>query len=113
MLLEDCDVIRPEHLSQKIRGSSGLSRARGLMDKSGLPLAAVEREHIQRILEKTEGNRTRAAEILGITRQTLINKLKMYGLPREGSSDKKRTVRDRANRKRNRRLAQSDACRIL
>jgi len=81
VLLEDCDAILPEHLSQKIRGSSGLSRARGLMDKSGLPLAAVEREHIHRILEETDGNRTRAAEILGITRQTLINKLKMYGDP--------------------------------
>jgi DNA-binding NtrC family response regulator len=88
VLLEDCDVIRPQHLSQKIRGSSGLSRARGLMDKSGLPLAAVEREHIQRILEQTEGNRTRAAEILGITRQTLINKLKMYEHLSGASSDK-------------------------
>ncbi len=89
VLLEDSDIILPEHLSQKIRGSSGLSRARGLMDRSGLPLAVVEREHIHRILEETEGNRTRAAEILGITRQTLINKLKMYGEP--NASDSERT----------------------
>jgi DNA-binding NtrC family response regulator len=88
VLLEECDTILPEHLSQKIRGSSGLSRARGLMDRPALPLAAVERAHIHRILEETEGNRTRAAEILGITRQTLINKLKMYGDPSTGDSDK-------------------------
>ncbi len=79
VLLEDCDVIRPEHLSQKLRGSSLLGRARGLMDRNPRPLAEVEREHIFRVLEETEGNRTRAAEILGITRQTLLNKLKMYG----------------------------------
>ncbi|MGH2571323.1 MAG: sigma 54-interacting transcriptional regulator, partial [bacterium] len=88
VLLEECVTILPEHLSQKIRGSSGLSRARGLMDKPALPLAAVERAHIHRILEETEGNRTRAAEILGITRQTLINKLKMYGDPAVADSDK-------------------------
>ena len=79
VLLEDCDVIHPEHLSQKLRGSSLLGRARGLMDRNARPLAEVEREHIFRVLEETDGNRTRAAEILGITRQTLLNKLKMYG----------------------------------
>jgi two-component system response regulator HydG len=31
-------------------------------------------------LRQTDNNRTRAAEILGITRQTLQNKLKEYGL---------------------------------
>lgn len=79
VLLEDCDEILPEHLSQKLRGSSSLSRARGLMTRSNRPLAEVEREHIIRVLGETEGNRTRAADILGITRQTLLNKLKMYG----------------------------------
>ncbi len=79
VLLEECEFIAPEHLSQKLRGSSSLGRARGLMDRSARPLADVEREHIWRVLEETDGNRTRAAEILGITRQTLINKLKGYG----------------------------------
>jgi DNA-binding NtrC family response regulator len=49
------------------------------MTRSARPLAEVEREHICRVLEESDGNRTRAAEILGITRQTLLNKLKMYG----------------------------------
>jgi DNA-binding NtrC family response regulator len=87
VLLEDCDVILPAHLSQKLRGSSSLSRARGLMTRTAR-LSEVEREHIYRVLEETEGNRTRAAEILGITRQTLINKLKMYGHPVAADSDK-------------------------
>jgi DNA-binding NtrC family response regulator len=78
VLLEDVEVILPEHLSQKIRGSSTLSRVRGLMDRGALPLAEVEREHIFRVLDETDGNRTRASEILGITRQTLLNKLKTY-----------------------------------
>jgi DNA-binding NtrC family response regulator len=89
VLLEDCDVIRPEHLSQKIRGSSSLRRVRGLVDRGALPLAEVEREHIFRILDEVEGNRTRAAEILGITRQTLLNKLKMYGHPNATDPDRR------------------------
>jgi DNA-binding NtrC family response regulator len=87
VLLEDCRVILPEHLSQKLRAPSSLSRVRGLMSQSNLPLAEVEKEHIFRVLEETEGNRTRAAEILGITRQTLANKLKVYDHPRASESD--------------------------
>jgi Nif-specific regulatory protein len=44
------------------------------------PLMAVEREHILRTLEGTAGNRTRAAALLGIGRNTLVRKLKEFGL---------------------------------
>jgi len=81
VLLEDCEIILPEHLPQKLRESSSIGRMRGLMDRGTRPLADVERDHIYRVIEETDGNRTRAAEILGITRQTLINKLKHYGHP--------------------------------
>ena len=40
------------------------------------PLADVEREHIQRVLEQLNGNKSRAAEVLGIDRKTLREKLK-------------------------------------
>ncbi len=39
------------------------------------PLAEVEREHIRAVLDAVGGNRTRAAEILGIDRKTLRRKL--------------------------------------
>jgi len=38
-------------------------------------LDAVERQHILRVLEQTEGNKTKAAGILGIQRRTLYKKL--------------------------------------
>ena len=40
------------------------------------PLAAVEAEHILKVLDSTDGNKTQAASILGIDRKTLRGKLK-------------------------------------
>jgi two-component system response regulator RegA len=45
-----------------------------------LALAEVERHHIERTLRAHGGNRTRAAHELGISRATLINKIKAYRL---------------------------------
>lgn len=49
-----------------------------------LPLAEVERRHILRVLEAVKGNRTAAAKVLEIGRNTLARKLKEYGLADEG-----------------------------
>lgn len=43
-----------------------------------LPLAEVEKRHIQRVLASTGGNKTQAARVLGIDTKTLYNKLKSY-----------------------------------
>jgi DNA-binding NtrC family response regulator len=57
--------MRLQHL-----GGSGYNR----------PLAAVEAEHIRHVLANVKGNRSRAAQILGIDRKTLRDKLKRYGI---------------------------------
>ena len=44
------------------------------------PLAEVEREHVVRTLEAVGGNRSHAAAALGIGRNTLLRKLKQFGL---------------------------------
>ena len=46
----------------------------------GMSLEDLEREAIARTLESVDGNRRRAADILGIGERTLYRKLKMYGL---------------------------------
>jgi len=50
---------------------------------SGMTLRDVEREVIVQTLADTEGNRTQTARILGISRKTLQNKLKEYGIREE------------------------------
>jgi len=47
--------------------------------KPGMTIAEAEKDLIQITLRHTGGNRTRAAELLGISVKTLFNKLREYG----------------------------------
>ncbi len=51
----------------------------GALPPDGLDLPALEREIIQRALLRCEGNKSRAAEYLGIPRHVLVYRLKKYG----------------------------------
>jgi DNA-binding NtrC family response regulator len=46
-------------------------------------LDAAERRHIAAMLRHTRGNRRQAAILLGISRSTLLNKVRRYGLDSE------------------------------
>ena len=55
------------------------------VSKANLPgesLEEIEKAHVQRILEQSDWNISRSAEILKIDRVTLYNKIKKYGLQR-------------------------------
>ncbi len=45
-------------------------------------LGSFEREKVLQALKAAGGNQTRAAQLLGVARRTLINKLEMYGIAR-------------------------------
>ncbi len=66
--------ILPEDLSPNLRGTTPLPTT--LEDK----IAALERNELKAALEATDGNRSHAAERLGLSRQGLLNKLARYGL---------------------------------
>ena len=61
----------PSVMRFSVSGELGLDRT----------LAEVEVEHICNVLASVDGNKTRAAEILGIDRKTLREKLKGLGTP--------------------------------
>ena len=65
-----------EHLPSEVRRASGA----GLSRHVPRSLDEVERAHIERTLRAHNGNRTRASRELGISRATLINKIKQFNL---------------------------------
>lgn len=84
VLAGGADEIRPEHLPATLigrRAASG-SAARGKPEL--LPLAEIERRHIEHTLAALEGNRTLAAKTLGISRATLHTKIRQLGLEEVG-----------------------------
>ena len=77
MVLADGDFIDvadlPEQMRFNINWRRGFNR----------PLADVEAEHIANVLNSVKGNKTRAAQILGINRKTLGVKMRRANLPTE------------------------------
>ena len=73
LVLGEGKEIRPDDLV--LPENAGLSHA---ADWEPMSLQALERQHVLRVLEYTEGNKKKAAELLGIERCTLYSKLKNY-----------------------------------
>ncbi|MDH3458306.1 MAG: hypothetical protein OER90_15800, partial [Gemmatimonadota bacterium] len=71
VVLATGDVVRPEHLA--------LVHTAGAQPEL-LSLDEVERRHVVRILEVTGGHKTRAAQILGVSRPRLNRLIEKYGL---------------------------------
>ena len=72
MILARADAIEVDHLAPEMRDARPGETSEKLED--------VERNHILRVLSAAQENRTRAAEILGISRSTLKRKLAEYGV---------------------------------
>jgi len=74
------EMITPADLPPQIQALSRGKEDQGILFPSGISLQDAEKALILKTLEDTGGNRSRAAEILGINRRTLQIKLKEYGL---------------------------------
>lgn len=71
VILADDAELRPEHLPLEIQQST-------FDGPSSFDLANIERSHIEKVLRHTKGNKTKAAELLGIGLTTLYRKLEDY-----------------------------------
>jgi len=78
-------VIGPEHLPENYRAPAPHPAAvpAGAAAGAARTMDEIEKQAILRTLQQTGGNRTRAAEILGIGLRTLQRKLRDYGQPAE------------------------------
>jgi len=73
VILAKGDVILKENLPLE-------SEEKKFFSRELIPLEEVEKRHIQYVLEATKGSKTRASQILKISRPTLDKKIKDYGL---------------------------------
>lgn len=90
LVLATGEVLLPEHLPAEVLEAAKLAEpptsaserpSQAAQKATGnLSLADIERDHILRVLEMVQGNKVKAASILGISRTTLYEKLKEYGI---------------------------------
>jgi len=85
MILVQGDTIRVEDLPLRLRGYPEISDEiiageKGLENQVLELTNKIEKELIIKALEKCTQNRTSTAELLKISRKTLFNKMKQYGL---------------------------------
>lgn len=85
MILENEDYILPEHLPVELMADKGvvspLVKALEIkIPASGIAIEKVERDLIKHALEMTNGNQTKAARMLNLTRDTLRYRMQKYGL---------------------------------
>jgi DNA-binding NtrC family response regulator len=74
-------VIHPQHLPPTLRAQEGRPAAvAAVLPRAGTSVHEMERALIVETLAATEGNRTRAAEVLGMSRRALLYKLKRYAI---------------------------------
>ena len=89
-ILADGRPIQPLHLGLSTTANSSAENAssgaaaspnswRMQADSAPLSLEAAERQAIAQAMKSAAGNRTRAAQLLGVARSTLLKKLKKYG----------------------------------
>jgi DNA-binding NtrC family response regulator len=70
MVLASREVLEPDDLPLEVEAAG-----RKAATRSGMTLAEVEKDYIQKVLEENQGHRGRTAKALGIDAKTLYNKL--------------------------------------
>jgi two-component system response regulator AtoC len=82
--LASTDVIETDALPEHVAKQRGKMTANVSLAEVS---AEAEKAHIMRTLKSAKGNKTRTAELLGISRKTLWEKIKLYDIEkkRDGS----------------------------
>ncbi len=78
VILADATTIEPTHLPDRLRKKTPTLPSEEI--QAFVPLDEMEKAHIIRAIEITKGNRSKACELLGISRAALWRKLKMINI---------------------------------
>ncbi|MEJ2181951.1 MAG: sigma-54 dependent transcriptional regulator [Nitrospirota bacterium] len=83
MILAEGGRIEPEHISLAPDGAPGLfpgAPGASLDEVARFALRQAETGHIRRALQESGGNKSKAAQSLGVSYKTLLTKIKDYGI---------------------------------
>jgi DNA-binding NtrC family response regulator len=80
VVVETGGTLTRRSLPRYVLNAVGTGRVPPVPPSERKSLNEIEAEHIRHMLEMTDGNRTAAAEILGISRVSLISKIKKYDI---------------------------------
>jgi DNA-binding NtrC family response regulator len=83
------EAITPDDLPPRLREANRAAALVAHASQQQLPLRAVERAYVLDIVRRTEGNKSRAAEILGLDRKTLYRKLAEYAQEPDATADER------------------------
>jgi DNA-binding NtrC family response regulator len=74
-------LIDADCFSQEFKPLKATQVAPSSMPAAGMSISVLEKIHLENTLALAHGNRTHAAEMLGISLRTVRNRIKEYGLP--------------------------------
>ena len=80
LLLEESACIGVEHLPAELRAASAIKAKGFVLPPSGIDLEALERDLMCQAMERADGNKTNAARLLCLSRDTLRYRLEKYGI---------------------------------
>jgi DNA-binding NtrC family response regulator len=85
LILSGGKTVLPEHIADRLMPQAASLKPQA--SDEGATLAEVEKSHLEAALRKTGGNQSQAARLLGVSRATLIYRMKKHGLAQPGLSD--------------------------
>jgi transcriptional regulator with PAS, ATPase and Fis domain len=91
VIMADAETLRPADLPDQLRNSAAARPAlpylQASASKNSLSLQQMEEQLVRATLDRFDGNQTKTAKALGVSRSTLWRKMREYGITPESPSN--------------------------